>query len=243
MNSKSICSTTTAVVIAFIISCAGTNPPVNIERSEIKYSKSQTATRLIEGKKAEYQFWFNNNKWKLVDHENPLFKVVEAKAKEKNANVYYVLLHNSNEIAAAIEESRLNSSIENFYKYYSESIKGGGGDIIDKEIRLVNGSDALYIKSSTITDSIKYIILNYFLSTESGAINVIVSTSDNLFAEHESDMLNFLNGLVDPNLISQPTKRENDIESKLLKLKDLKDKGLITQEDYDKKKNKLLNSY
>lgn len=36
---------------------------------------------------------------------------------------------------------------------------------------------------------------------------------------------------------------EKDIESKLVKLKDLMDKGLITQEDYDKKKDQLLNNY
>lgn len=34
-----------------------------------------------------------------------------------------------------------------------------------------------------------------------------------------------------------------DIESKLIKFKNLKDRGLITQEDYDKSKDKLLNKY
>lgn len=34
-----------------------------------------------------------------------------------------------------------------------------------------------------------------------------------------------------------------DLESKLIELKNLKDKGLITQEDYDKSKDKLLKKY
>lgn len=243
MKSKFFYLTTSVIVIAFIIGCAGANSSIELYKSEIKYSKPLSATHMIEGKKVKYHFWFNNNKWKLLDHENPLFKTVETKAKEKNANVYYVLLHNSNEIAAAIEESRLNSSNENFYKYYSKSIKGGGGAIIDKEIRLVNGSNALYVKSTTTTDSIKYIILNYFLSTESGAINVIASTSESLFIEHKSDMLDLLNGLVDPNSKITPVKSNDDIESKLLKLKNLRDTGLITQEEYNKKKAELLENF
>jgi len=60
-----------------------------------------------------------------------------------------------------------------------------------------------------------------------------------------------VNEIVDPNAktqpvnnkITQPVKSDDDIESKLLKLKSLRDQGLITQEDYDKKKSELLDSY
>jgi len=42
-----------------------------------------------------------------------------------------------------------------------------------------------------------------------------------------------------PTVVEKQT--DDDIESKLIKLKNMKDKGLITQEDYDKSKDKLLN--
>lgn len=37
--------------------------------------------------------------------------------------------------------------------------------------------------------------------------------------------------------------KDNDNEAKLKKLRDLRDKGLITQEEYDKKKAKLLEEF
>jgi hypothetical protein len=60
----------------------------------------------------------------------------------------------------------------------------------------------------------------------------------------ESDIIDLLNGLVDSNLKIRPKiKPEEDIEKKLSKLNSLLKKGLITQDDYDKTKSQLLETF
>ena len=233
----------TLIAVMWTIGCAGMNSQIELERSGIQYSKPQTSTQLIKGEKVEYELWFNKNKWKVLDHENLNYKITKEEMKKNNIHVSYVLTHISDVISSMIQENRVPNSLEKLYYYNSKSIRIGGGHIISTDIRMVNGNDVLYIKYGLTIDSVKWIYLNYYLSNKSGTIRVIAGTTEYLFAEHESDMINLLNGLVDPYLEIQPTKSDDDIESKLLKLKNLRDKGLITQEDYDKKKNKLLNSY
>jgi hypothetical protein len=72
-------------------------------------------------------------------------------------------------------------------------------------------------------------------------VKVAAGTTKDLFSEHEPHIFDLLNGLVDPSLETQIQPAVEDIESKLLKLKNLKDKGLINQEDYEKSKDRLLN--
>jgi hypothetical protein len=234
----------TLIAFIWIISCAGMNSQIELEKSGIQYSKPQTSTQLVKGEKVEYELWFNKNKWKVLNHENPNYKIVEEHAKNNNIYISHVLLsYNSNEITAMTEESRVPITLETIFKYNSKLIRARGSHIISSDVRMVNGNNVLYIKFGATIDSIKWIYLNYYLSNKTGAARVMVGTTENLFAEHESDMIDLLNGFVDPNSKIKPTKSDNDIESRLIKLKKLMDKGLITQEDYDKKKNKLLNSY
>lgn len=69
-------------------------------------------------------------------------------------------------------------------------------------------------------------------------------TTEDLLTEYESDIIDLLNGLVDSNLKIRPKiNAEEDIEKKLSKLNSLLKKGLITQEDYDRTKSQLLDTF
>ena len=82
-----------------------------------------------------------------------------------------------------------------------------------------------------------------------GIWEVIISQQQSM--KIDRDKSDLLKGLVDPSLETPPPtpvenqgkQTDDDIESKLIKLKNMNDKGLITQEDYDKSKDKLLNKY
>lgn len=82
-----------------------------------------------------------------------------------------------------------------------------------------------------------YIVYGYFAKFESAIASdnaskesVIEAEEDNLKNDSENKITNKLNETV-------PSKT---IEEQLTELKSLKDKGLITEEDYNKKKNQLL---
>jgi len=223
---------------------ATTNPPTELARSSIQYSKPYTSAQLIKGEKVEYQLWFDGSKWNRVLVGSTLYKAFQEEAKIAGHPFKYLLLHKTGaEAVAVIYESRIPSSLESVYKLDAKAIRIGKGHIINKDIRMVNGNDVLYIKYSLPVDSINWIYLDYYLSNETGVAAITISTPEHLFEEHESDMIDLLNGFVDSNPIIKPAISDDDIESKLLQLKDLRDKGLITQEDYDKKKDKLLDSY
>ena len=84
MISKSFYLAYTVIVIVSIISCARTNSQIELVRSEIKYSKPQTATRIIVGEKVKYQLWFDKSKWKALGHKDPTFILWDAEVKKRN---------------------------------------------------------------------------------------------------------------------------------------------------------------
>ncbi|MCD4677202.1 MAG: SHOCT domain-containing protein [Desulfobacula sp.] len=231
----------TFLAFIFIIGCVTTNPPTALERSLVRYSKPQTASQLIKGEKIEYELWYNANKWEVLDPIDSLYTDMKKEAEKLGsaANFNHVLMNVVTGDFAITQEYRFPITYESILK----KIDIGKGYFINKEIRSVNGTYVLYIKYGLTVGPIKLVFLNYYLSNKTGCIRVFSYMEENLFAEREPDIMNLLNGLVDPYLEIPPPKSDDDIETKLLKLKDLMDSGLITQDDYDKKKDELLNSY
>ncbi|MCG2779019.1 MAG: SHOCT domain-containing protein [Desulfobacterales bacterium] len=181
------------------------NSQIELEKSGIQYSKPQTSTQLIKGEKVEYELWFNKNKWKVLDRDNPKYKIIKEEMKKNNIHVSHVLNDIFDEIRFMIQESRLPSSLEKLYNFNSKSIRIAGGHIISTDIRMVNGNDVLYIKFGLTIDSMNWIYLNYYFSNKTGTIRIVAGTIVGLFAEHESDMIDLLNGLADSNSELHPT--------------------------------------
>lgn len=245
---RSIILHLTAFSTLFIVGCVTTNQPnvstkspVEIKRSGIEYSKPQLSSQVVKGKRVEYELWFDK-KWQIVDPKSNDYKFFKEVAKENNMKFNHLLFDSSGEIFVITQESRIPNTLEAIAIYDSKEINLMKGNITNQEIRSVNGSDVLYIKYDLTAASIKWVYLNYYLSNKTGAVRVVCYTADHLFAEHESDMINLLNGLVDPHSEAQP-QSDGSIETKLLELKNLMNRGLITQDDYDNKKATLLNNY
>ena len=195
MKSKLIyCVALIAVILVF--SCTGMNSQVKLEKSGIQYWRPQSSNGSVAGKKVAYQLWFDKNKWRVLDHEDSTYKIMEEIAKKQNIHLSHVLNHISNEITAMIQDNRVPNFLEKIYNYNSKKIRYAGGHIINTDIRMVNGNDVLYIKYGATLDSVKWIYLNYFLSNKTGNTRVVAGTTEYLFAEHESEMLKLLNGML-----------------------------------------------
>lgn len=232
-----------AISFGFIFGCSGVNTQVEIDKSDIQYSKPQASNKLVKGEKVDYELWGDNNKWEIYDSKDSVFKDFRNMLGNQGTGLSHVLRHHSGESMAIIQEIHTSADFEMLHKALTESLTMGKGSIISEDIRKVNGSDILYIKWMEDLGTSKIVWLSYYLSKKTGHMRIAGGTTEDLLAEYESDIIDLLNGIVDSDLKIQPTiNAEEDIETKLSKLNSLLKKGLITQEDYDRKRTDLLDT-
>jgi Short C-terminal domain len=228
----------------FIFNCSSVNTQVNIEKSDIQFSKPQASTELLKGENVGFELWVDNGKWEIYGSKDTVFKDFRNMLGSQGIGLSHVLRHHSGESMAIIQEIHTQADFEILHKTLIESLSMGKGSIVGEDIRRVNGSDVLYIKWIEDLGTSKIVWLSYYLTNNTGHMRLAGGTTEDLLAEYESDIIDLLNGLVDSNLKIQPkTSVAVDVEKKLSKLKNLLDKGLITQEDYDKKKTELLATF
>ena len=68
--------------------------------------------------------------------------------------------------------------------------------IVKEEYRNVNGLDLLLMQMDGTIQGIKFSYYGYYYSNESGTVQFLTYTSQNLLAEYKSDIEDLLNGLV-----------------------------------------------
>ncbi len=233
-----------AISCAFIFNCSGVNTRIELDKSGIQYSRSQSSTKMIKGDKVAYELWIDDNKWEAYDARDAGFIDFRNMQGSQGTGLSYVLKHNSGESMAIIQEIGTPAGFGTLHKTLSESLSAGKGSIISEEIRTVNGRDVLYIKWMEDLGTSKIVWLSYYLSNRTGHLRLAGGTTEQLLAKYESDIIALLNGLVDPDLkIRTKIRPGDDIETKLSKLNKLLKNGLITQADYDKKKTELLEKF
>ena len=233
-----------ALSFGIIFSCTGVNTQVEIDKSDLQYSKPQDSTKLVKGEKIGYTLWVDKNKWDVYDSNDTVFIDFRNMLGSQGKGLSHVLRHNSGESMAIIQEIQTVTDFEILHKSLLESLSTGRGSIVSEDIRKVNGSDILYIKWMEDLGTSKIVWLSYYLSKKTGHMRLAGGTTEDLLTEYESDIIDLLNGLVDSNLKIRPKiNAEEDIEKKLSKLNSLLKKGLITQEDYDRTKSQLLETF
>jgi hypothetical protein len=192
----------TLCAVVLIIGCTGMSPQLELEKSEIQYSKPITSTHLIKGEIIKYDLWFDHDKWTVIDNENPIFMALETFLENGNIQTKptHLLTHKYDDdtMALIFEEHGSMTNMEVF-RYFSKLV---GSDkniqIISKEIRMVNGKDMLYMKFKSNKDSTITTALSYSFSNKTGSIGIVVIRSDFLNAELESEIIDLFNGLVVP---------------------------------------------
>ncbi len=193
-----------AISFGFIFSCTGVNTRVEIDKSDIQYSRPQASTKLIKGEKVDYELWVDKNKWEIYDSRDTVFIDFRNMLGSQGTGLSHVLRHNSGESMAIIQEIQTATDFEILHKSLSESLSTGKGSIVSEDIRKVNGSDILYIKWMEDLGTSKIVWLSYYLSNKTGHMRLAGGTTEDLFAEYESDIIDLLNGLVDSNLKTRP---------------------------------------
>ena len=203
-----------AICCGFFFSCIGANTQLEIDKSDIQYSKPKASTKLVNGGKVGYELWVDSNKWEIYDSKDAVFKDFRNMLGSQGTGLSHVLRHNSGESMAIIQEIHTATDFEILHKALSESLSTGKGSIVSEDIRRVNGSDILYIKWMEDLGTSKIVWLSYYLSNKTGHMRLAGGTTEDLFAEYESDIIDLLNGIDDSNLKPRPkfsAEKDNNI--------------------------------
>ncbi len=182
-------------IFVFIAGCPDSNTNSSIQKSDIRYEKPETAKEVIEGYAVEYELWYNGKEWDFYRKEVSGGDNAETKLK----TISRVLTNASNDVFVSMEETWEKMSFGESFKHYAKWIRSNKGQILDKHIRNVNGNDVLFIKSNLKVEPEPLTSVMYVLTTKSGGVSVTAATAEHLFERYEKEMVDLLNGLVDPN--------------------------------------------
>ena len=186
-------SVASLLLIASVTGCSDSNSKIEIKKSDIRYEKPATSNQIIVGNEVEFELWYNDKQWNVHGTKDAVSKPAGQESKNRNS----LLSNTSKDVFVSIEETREISSYEESFKHYAKWIKRQGGQIVDKEIRNVNGKDILFIKSIVESESKPLVSINYVLTNESGGVSITVGVSEKLFELHKTEIFDILNGLVD----------------------------------------------
>jgi hypothetical protein len=182
----------------FFFSCAS-EPEIFLIKSEISHSKPQDSNEFIEGKKVEYQLWFNSGKWRILDPDSAIYKKLAKTLKKPGESLGDLLVHNSDNVLGLLLEEPTPIPLKNAVHNFNKWTMAKGDRIVSQELRTINNNEVLFIQSFGGNANIRSIKLYYYLTNKTGTVAIYVYTTPQLFATYESDIFDLLNGLVDAN--------------------------------------------
>lgn len=147
------------------------------------YQKPVKATAVCKPKGDRFLIWYDPSVWREEDTTNstkPSF------------------IHKDGDIRAVDIAERIETSIEALKEIAVNNARQAAPDarVTFEENRVVNGKNLLCMKIEGTIKGIKFVYLSYYYAGRAGIIQHITYAPANLFSEYETDMTNFLNGLV-----------------------------------------------
>ena len=91
----------------------------------------------------------------------------------------------------------LTYQIDKFVTIALENARDAAPDakIVKQEYRTVNGNKVLCLQLNGTMRGIKFAYLGYYISNESGTVQLVGFTAQSLFKEYQAEIEEFLNGL------------------------------------------------
>lgn len=159
-------------------------PLTGTKIEEKHFNKPALANTLLKSKKNNFAVWYDPSKWKVsnkLDNENAEFELS---------------LKGEDGYCMAISE-RIQVDIENLKNIALKNAQEAdpNATIDQEEDRIVNGKKIKMLKILCTVQSIKFVLLGYYASDESGTIQLVCYTAQNLSKNYEKDFWDILNGL------------------------------------------------
>lgn len=160
-----------------------------IKTDDTLLTKSNDATFLMKSKKVDAGIFINPKKWKTVKMSVlPTAEYTFQSLTNPNTMILGCLM-SENAPIQTLKNLRdvMLSSIQSKADYFK---------LNKSEYRTVNGNKVLYIDYSLNTSGMDFHYIGNYYLTEDGYCNVVVFSYEKDFAKNQSEMLNFINGLV-----------------------------------------------
>lgn len=149
------------------------------------FFKDEKATFLVKSKRINAGIWINPKEWKFEG--NNLSDDAEFSFSMKGSEVYGMLI-----------TERVGIPLETLGNIALMNARSASPDakITKEEYRNVNGVELLMLQISATIQGIRFQYYGYYYTSESGSLQLLTWTYQNVFSEYEATMENFLNGLV-----------------------------------------------
>lgn len=157
--------------------------PKNSSKNSASYQKPAKSSAVFRPRGDRFLIWYDPSVWR---EDKPLDP-------EKHS-----FTHKDGDVKVIVLAERLEMSLEALKQMALNYARKAAPDVqvIFEENRLVNGKNVLCMKFQGTGEGIKFIFYGYYYAGKAGVAQVVTFTSPSLFSEYESDMTNFLNGLV-----------------------------------------------
>ncbi len=149
------------------------------------FTKPAGSKALLRSQKTNAGLWYNAVLWKKSD--NPFSEAAEFTLLTKNSEAFCMVI--SERIQIPYEMFR-DAVITNGKKTTSEF------KVLNEEYRNVNGNKIKAITAKATKSGVNFVFTYYLHSSEKGTTQVVVYTSENLYAENKQRFEELLNGFV-----------------------------------------------
>ena len=155
---------------------ANTNEP-------LIFTKPKGSTDVFKAKGERFEVWYNSKKWKQKPSEDPSKTTFE---------------HSDGDVYAMVIAERIATNVEAMKQIALKNAQRAAPDIkiVFEENRLVNGKNILCLKLDGNIQGMSIRYYGYYYGGKAGMIQLVTFTAQNLFPEYESQLTDFLNGLV-----------------------------------------------
>lgn len=152
-----------------------------------KFTKSSEAGFLLKSKKVNMGFWINTKAWSF------------SKPKDNNSAAEYEFQLKAGDLYGMIISEKVEIPLELLKSIAVKNAKEVAPDIkvVKEEYRNVNGIKVLVIQMNGSVQGMKITYYGYYYSNESGTVQFLTYTSQNLFESYKAKMEMFLNGIVE----------------------------------------------
>ena len=163
----------------------GDEEPGEIPVNPDPFEKDKKSTFLLKSTVIDYGFYLSPKAWGFEKSKD--VGAVEYKFKRKGEDLYGMAVTERLEIPF---ETLRAIAVENGRKAAPDL------EVIEEEYRTVNGHKVMMLKMKGTIQGLKFKYYGYYSSSESGTVQFLTYTTDNLFERYKGDMEKLLNGLV-----------------------------------------------
>lgn len=151
-----------------------------------KFTKHPNASFQVKSKRTNYAVFIDPTKWKF-----------EKKSDNVNEEAEYAFNLNDGSVYAMMVTEKVGLSFELLKKaaLVNASKVAPDARIVEEEYRTVNGTKMLMLQLKGTLEGLAFTYFGYYVTGDTGTVQLITFTTSKLFDEHKKEMETFLNGL------------------------------------------------